>query len=295
MILRREWTQQPPPGWPVRKDGIGAGLVFAQVGNLPVDLARGSRGVRAGSEPVVAVGPNGKAFGFTANGGTNRIDYACAPTLYPKSYASVFFASAGTDTFEYLVYRCANGGDSATLNSLFGLVKDSSNYRLQLSFNLGGFSRSSTFVPMDIWNVASASFPANELTASQMVMFINGIQTSFSTATNATSTSGSLGTSANITTHSRRDSGRQLKGYTALNLAWDRVLTPAEHLAFNMNPWCVFEPAELLLPYSTGRTGYPKVFIGGVPVTGIPKVRQGGAFLPAKMGAFVDGAFVLSK
>jgi hypothetical protein len=226
---KQKWTSQPQFATGIDwANPLTRKLIFAAIGGNPFNLVNQARGAPTGAVSTT-VGKQGKSFTTAAGGSVNALTFANgAPAVFTEATYGSVFQTIGSSTPYFLIER------GTTTDHIFSFT-NGTNYPT-IWYSATGFATFSTGAVNGEWNIASISTPPSGGTlGSSCVAWMNGkalgIQGAGNGSFDATpSPDVTLNGDPNTASHN-------FPGSQSLAVIWDRVLTAAEHAAFNANPW----------------------------------------------------------
>jgi hypothetical protein len=259
--IQRKPVTQPQAPRIDRSSRFANGLVFAQVGDQPLDL--NFNGVpTVNGTPASIVSPYGRGLNFA---GTSSLLYPNSPKYMPTTQVTILS-----------VTRPATGQANNTVGSIFGRAVTASGQAWGLEFfvsnfstngvtwnvrNNGGFSYSTSVSFGDNYQytrpfVISASAGTNQVSKcyTDGVRPASGGQLNTALYAPGSATGLAIGTADGTTSN--------YNGATYLNLLWNRTFSDTEHLSIGTNPWQIFAPTSLSsIPVLTYRYSRPNADI----------------------------------
>lgn len=239
MELHRRWTTQPLITVPVdRTNPLCRGMIAVVSGVTRRDAAQ-SRQVQNTSSGATRFGVYGPVW-YAPVSTPLRRQVACPVQPVEFSVACVFNCEGDYTNLQYLVGLF----ESNTLN---GLRIASAGELVFTWGSFGGGARQAFISPSltNRWCTASASSPLVGSTTGS-VLVVDGAVTAGAEGPAA------LQAAANNTPVSIGGRGfdefRNFGGQIALAVVWNRVLSTAEHLSFQRDPWRIFTPLRYEYP-----------------------------------------------
>ena len=245
--IRIPWTEQPPLGTPVRRDGLGEGLIwFAHFGGgQPWEEVMGEAGVM-NTNSVGIVQKDGIWCGEFADGQTNGgCDWPQHPDFHSghSQLSCMAYAKRNNNTPNSTESPMAYAGTGTDAWD----VSMATNGDLRFRFDIADIVQEATLAQSgwdySEWNLMGGTWD----TAATQYARVNKLKGTANDPDNGTNTAGTA--SGNNPRLGQRQNGAtdSWYGWVAWGAVWKRALTDQEWNQIVDNPWILFEPRTLYL------------------------------------------------
>lgn len=257
--IKKPWTEQPPAGTPIDwSNPLTKGLATVVSGNTNIGAARDIvtgkpdyllNASGGGSvDPEIIGTDKGQAL-------SNRPDsqyFWQHNSVHPGNqlYSSCLvlfrvgtYAPSGAMLF-------GSGETASSSAHRFGIKSYSSSIQAMCNTSGGGYQAAAwvTSQPTETWILAIGTFNSQ---SQELELYVDGINRASQTLID-TSGINSTGTyEYKILNGNIADPNREIAGDVALAMAWHgRALTAPEVASLSENPWQIFEPQEVMVPFN---------------------------------------------
>jgi hypothetical protein len=260
LILKKPRTEQPQEAVDIdRSNPLSRGLSVAVLPSLgDRDLISGTRALTYGTAPNRSPGSAGIAIDSTAADGGSYIEFADARLCGAEQSHYLLGELGAAGTYLGIIGACDTSNNPGVLLQQFS---STSQVYLWTGSSSGGFGNTVDFFNAGLIGVGMTAGAGGTSIFRNGAVYASGLQAPTARSTSRVLTFSELSVNTTYNT----------QGKWYIRLGWSRSLTTEEMQRVHANPWQLFAPRRIYIPYAAAAGGLPTLTslgISGITTTG---------------------------